>query len=154
MCGLRQCLLIAGSKEPIKWQGHNGHRTKLDLTFFPRCWWKIWLFPSSGVGGVSYFERSVFDSRQNKVHENSQMWSGEKSWWMTQWKLTPLCQLPQRLPRSLPRSPVAGCQSCSNAKTALLTSDTNTWILSLVKEEIEEVARWESEALWVNLNVL
>lgn len=34
-------------------------------------------------------------------------------------------------------------------KTALPPSDTNTWILSLVKKEIEEVAHWES---WGTVN--
>lgn len=67
----------AGSREAETQEAPN----KIGSDSLPQCWWKIWLFPSSGVG-VWYFKLpSLWQyARQNKVYKNSQMLSEEKSW--------------------------------------------------------------------------
>lgn len=54
------------------------------------------------------------------------------------WQLSPHLSSSHSL-ESQCLSPVTGCQHCSNGKTALLPSDINTRLQSLVGEEIEEV---------------
>lgn len=65
----------AGSREAETQEAPN----KIGSDSLPQCWWKIWLFPSSGVG-VWYFKLpSLWQyARQNKVYKNRQMLSEEK----------------------------------------------------------------------------
>lgn len=67
------------ARKAIKWQRHYRRRTKLDLTFSLGVGRKIvcGVGVGWGGGGGGYFKRPP-DTRQNKLHENNQMQSGEK----------------------------------------------------------------------------
>lgn len=104
------------------------------------CWWKIWLFPSSGVG-VWYFKLPLSDNTLDKTRfREIAKWQVRKKRGRVARLLSSRLAPPFQPPQPLPQSPVTRCQHCSNAKTALLPSDINTWILRLDEEETEEVA--------------
>lgn len=66
------------ARQAIKWQRHYRRRTKLDLTFSLGVARKIVSGIVERVGGGVAISSALPDTRQNKVHENNQMQSGEK----------------------------------------------------------------------------
>ena len=147
VCGY---IVRVGGEQAAKRKKHTRPQMKLDLTVSICVGGKL-----DGslreVWGVWYFKRPVFDNTLDKTRfiktAKCYVRKREKA-------KAPPFQPAQPQPKSQCLSPVTGCRHCSNAQTALLPSDINTWILSLVEEEIEEVVHRGSGALWMNLNVL
>lgn len=99
------------ARKAIKWLRHYRRRTKLDLTFSPGVGRKIVCGVRLG-GGVAISSGHP-DTRQNKLHENNQMQSGEKE------LLHDTAAAGSTLPsghRACHAPPVAACQSWRNGK--------------------------------------